>query len=116
MKALNERAKLLLMLVASRCYEGRFFVPSAYDMSFHWPSGQEHAANGREEVITTSVSGSGDAALLRGLQSRGLLRQYMPSETEGPKRYWFILTEDGLKAVDELKTSGWRPRKDGRGA
>lgn len=96
MRKLSERALLLLEIIdASTTWEGderpgrrltRYFIPN---VAGHWV----------ERLKTrVFVSTGGDAAALRGLETKSLIRATKPGEG-GSARYYFAITEDGIAAL-----------------
>lgn len=84
MVKLSARAWELLLLIDEACDDsGRFFVPSAYEVSC------------RRTGNTVWVSGAGDVKIIKSLESKGLVR---------PKKlanYACQITEDGRLAIEQ---------------
>ncbi len=104
MKKLSHRAKLLLWIVYEHTDKDwstgelkRFFVPSAYPYSV---PGLDYG---------TTVSGSGDAAILRSLERTGLIER---PRTNLSQKYVYAITEEGLMMVESYREEFDRAEKD----
>lgn len=95
---LSGRAWTLLLLIDSHCTpDGRFWVPSAY------PEFCEYLHRYLENEV--SVSGAGDAKILKSLEAKGLI------EPRKVSRYSYAITEEGRMLIETSLDNGSIPIK-----
>jgi hypothetical protein len=98
---LSMRAMEILMAIRDACYRHQHEGKLGY-----WSPGYLGQSRDRIEELNRNVNieGAGDLSSLKSLQRKGLIAR--PRGVDRDAKYLFVITEDGLLAIERARESG----------